>query len=91
MKHPDQQQLGKEGANLAYTSTSQSIIEGSQDRNSNWEGTWRQELMQTPWRDAVYWLAPHDLLSLLSYSTQDHPSRGNTTPNGVGLLTSTTN
>ena len=31
------------------------IIEGSQDRNSNRAGTWRQELMQRQWRDAVYW------------------------------------
>jgi hypothetical protein len=30
------------------------------------------ELMQKPWRGAAYWLAPHDLLSLLSYRTQDH-------------------
>ena len=26
------------------------IIEGSQDRNSIGAGTWRQELMQRPWR-----------------------------------------
>ena len=30
--------------------------EGSQDRNSNRAGSWRQELMQRPWRDAAYWL-----------------------------------
>ena len=34
---------------LAYTSTSLFITEGSQDRNSNQAGTWRQELMQEPW------------------------------------------
>jgi hypothetical protein len=38
-------------------------------------GIWRQELMQKPWRRAVYWLAPHDLLSLLSYRTQDNQLR----------------
>ena len=27
--------------------------------------------MQKPWRGAAYWLAPHDLLSLLSYRAQD--------------------
>ena len=30
--------------------------QGSQDRNSNRVETWRQELMQTPWRGAAYWL-----------------------------------
>jgi hypothetical protein len=34
--------------------------------NSSGTGTWRQELMKKQWRDATYWLAPHDLLSLLS-------------------------
>jgi hypothetical protein len=32
--------------NLAYTSTLIVIARGSQDRNSNKAGTWRQELMQ---------------------------------------------
>ena len=57
---------------MAYTSTSLFIIKGSQDRNSNRARTWRQELTQRPWRGATYWLAPHGLLSLLSYRTQDH-------------------
>jgi hypothetical protein len=26
--------------------------------------SWRQELMQRPWRGAAYWLTPHDLVSL---------------------------
>jgi hypothetical protein len=34
--------------------------------------TQRQELMQRPWRNAAYCLAPHGLLSLLSYIIQDH-------------------
>jgi hypothetical protein len=29
-----------------------------------------QELMQRPWRDALYWLASPGLLSLLSYRTK---------------------
>lgn len=37
-----------------------------QGRNSIRAGTWRQELKQGPWRIAVYWLAPHGWLSLLS-------------------------
>jgi hypothetical protein len=30
----------------------------------------KQELMQKPWRDVLYWLASHGLLSLLSYRTK---------------------
>jgi hypothetical protein len=48
---------------LAYTS--HSIIKGSQGKNSTRGGTWRQELMQRPWRAAAYWLALH--FSLLSF------------------------
>jgi hypothetical protein len=40
--------------------------EGSQDRNSNSTGTQRWGLMQRPWEGVTYWLAPNDLLSLLS-------------------------
>ena len=57
MKHYDPNKLG--GVYLAYTPMS--ITEGSQDRNSNRAGTWRQEPMQRPWRGAAYWLAPHGL------------------------------
>ena len=32
----------------------------------------KQELMQRPWRDVLYWLASPGLLSLLSYRTQDY-------------------
>ena len=38
-------------------------------------GTWRQALMQRPWRDAAYWLVLHGLLSLLSYRIQDYQPR----------------
>jgi hypothetical protein len=48
---------------LAYTPTSKSITEGSQDRNSKGAGTWRQELMQRSWRAAAY--------SLLSMACSD--------------------
>jgi hypothetical protein len=30
------------------------IIEGSQDRNSSRDGTWRQKLRQQPWRGTAY-------------------------------------
>jgi hypothetical protein len=63
----------------AYTSTLLFITKGSQDRNSYRTGTWRQELMQRPWRDVTYWLASPGLLSLLSYRTQDYQPRDGTT------------
>ena len=53
-------------------------------------GTWRQELMQRPWRCAAYWLAPHGLLSLLSFRCQDHQPRNGTTHNGPVPPTSIT-
>jgi hypothetical protein len=68
-----------------------SLIKGSQDRNSSRAGTWRQELMQTPWRGAAYWLASHNLFSLLSHRTQDnHQPRDDTTHNGLCPATSIT-
>jgi hypothetical protein len=51
-------QLREETVYLAYTSTSVFIIKGSQDRNSNRIGAWKQELMQRPWRRAAYGLFP---------------------------------
>ena len=39
--------------------------------------------MQRPWRNAACWLASHDLLSLLSYRTQDYQSWGNLTYRGL--------
>jgi hypothetical protein len=58
MKHHDQKQAGEKRVHLAYTSILLFIIKGSQDRNSNQAETWKQELMQRPWRDGAYWLAP---------------------------------
>jgi len=60
---------------LAYTFTTPFIVEGSQDRNTNRTGTWKQELMQRAWRDVAYWLVPHGLHSLISYRTQEHQCR----------------
>jgi hypothetical protein len=39
--------------------------------------------MQRPWRGAAYWLASPDLLSLLSYRTQDYQARDGTTHHGL--------
>ena len=67
---------------LVYTSILQLITEGSQNRNSNRAGTWRQELMQSPQRGAAYWLVLCALLNLLPYKNPG--PRGSTTHNGLG-------
>jgi hypothetical protein len=74
----------EERAYLAYIYISLFIIEGCQDRKSNKVGTWRQELMQRPWRGAAYWFVSNDLLSLLFFffffffRSQGHQPRGGT-------------
>jgi hypothetical protein len=77
-------QVGEERVYSAYTSTLLLITKGSQDWNSHRAGTWRQELMQRSWKNAAYWLASPELLSLLSYRTQDYKTRDGTTHNGLG-------
>mgnify|MGYP001058360618 CR=1 FL=1 len=84
-------QLGEERVYLASTSRLPFIIKGSQDRISNRAGTWRQELMQRPWRGASYWLAHQGLLNLLSYRTQNHQPKDGTTHYGLGPPTLITN
>ena len=84
LKHHEQKASWGERIYLTYILTSLFIIEGSQDRNLNRAGTWGQELMQRPWTGAAYLLAPHGLLSLLSYRTQDHQPRDGPTHNGLG-------
>lgn len=49
---------------LTYTSQSQSIVEGSQGKNSSVAGTWRWELKQRPWRNSTCCLAPCGYFSL---------------------------
>jgi hypothetical protein len=78
-------EVGEERVYSVYTSTLLFITKESQGRNSYRAGTWRQELMQRPWRDVLYWLASPGLLSLLSYRTQDYHPRDGTTHNGLGL------
>jgi hypothetical protein len=58
--------LGRKGFIWLILPDHNSSFGGSQVMNSSGTGTWRQELMKKQWRDATYWLAPHDLLSLLS-------------------------
>ena len=47
--------------------------------------------MQRPQRGAAHWLAPHGLLNLLSYSTQDYQPRGVPTHSELGPLPSIIN
>jgi hypothetical protein len=75
-------QVGEERVYSAYTSKLLFIIKRSQDWNSNR----KQELMHRAWRDVSYWLASSDLLSLLSYKTQDYQPRDGTTHNGLSSL-----
>jgi hypothetical protein len=77
-------QVREEIVDSVSTSTLLFITKGSQDRNSHRAGTWRQELMQRPWRGAAYWLASLDLLSLPSYRTQYYHPRDGIIHNGLG-------
>jgi hypothetical protein len=53
-------------------------------RNLNRAGSWRQELMQRPYKMLLtYCLVPPGLLILLSYSTQSHSPGDDTTHNGL--------
>jgi len=52
---------------------SQFFIKSSEGRNSHRAGTWVPELVQS--HGGVLRLAPHGLLSLLSYKIQDHQPR----------------
>jgi hypothetical protein len=51
-------QVGEERVYSAYTSMLLFITKGSQDWNSHRVGTWRQELMQRPWRVLLTGLLP---------------------------------
>ena len=46
----------------------------------------KQELMQRPWRDVLYWLASPGFLSLLSYRIQDFQPTDGTTYKGTSPL-----
>ena len=73
MKHHDQSNPGRKGFIWLM------LPHHGRKSRPNRAGAWRQELMQRPWRGAAYWLALYDLLSLLSYRTQNH-SPGVATP-----------
>ena len=85
MKHLDENYLGGKGlfGLLLHITVHHS-------RKSEQE-LWRQELMQKAWRGAAYWLILHDLLSVLSYRTQDHQPKDSTPHHELGPLTSVIN
>ena len=82
MKHYNQKESWEESVYLAYTF--HTVVYHWRNRNSNSSGTWRQEMMQWPWRGAAYWLALPGLFSLLFYRTQDHQPRDGTTHHELG-------
>jgi hypothetical protein len=63
VKHHDLSNLEHKGDYSSYAP--QFIIKESQGSNSSRAGTWRQELMRSPWRSTACWIASHGLLSLL--------------------------
>jgi hypothetical protein len=72
-------QVGEEKVYSAYTSILLFITKGSQI----WNSISKQELMQRPRRDVLYWLASPGFLSLLSFRIQDyHQPRDDPTHKG---------
>jgi hypothetical protein len=67
MKSHDQKQAGKEW--VSWLTLPNQSTEGSQDRNPNGAGTWRQllQLIDVEVMEGItYWLAPYGILSQLS-------------------------
>ena len=83
-KHHGQKQPGVERAVWLVFPNHCSSLKEVRAETKDRARAWRQKLMQRPWRGAAYWFAPHGLLSLLSYRTQDHQPRDGTTYNGLG-------
>jgi hypothetical protein len=86
-KHYDQSNLGRKGFVCLIFPQHCSPLKEPGGRNLK-AGTWRQELMQKPWRGAVYRVAPHVLLSPVDVRTT---SPGITPPIILGPPTSITN
>jgi hypothetical protein len=80
-KHHDQEAVGEKRVffslhfHTAVHHHGKSVLELKQVR--------KQELMERPWRDVLYWLASRGLLSLLSYRIQDYQTRDGTTHKGT--------
>lgn len=75
MKQHQQKQVWEEGLHLAWIFLSLFFIEGSQGRNSNRAGTWRQEVKQRPvdniWSSLLF--------NILFHRTQNHQVSDGTT------------
>ena len=72
-------QVGKERVYSAYTF--HTAVHHQRKSGLELKQVRKQELMQRPWRDVIYWLASPGL-SLLSYRTQDFQPMDGTTHNG---------
>jgi hypothetical protein len=72
-------QVGEERVYSAYTSI---LLFITKEARTGTQRVRKQELMQRPWRDVLYWLASPGLLSLLSYRTQDYQPRDGPTHKG---------
>jgi hypothetical protein len=59
------QEVGEERVYSAYT-----LVHHQRKSGLELKQVRKQELMQRPWRDVIYWLAFPGLLSLLSYKTK---------------------
>jgi hypothetical protein len=79
-KHHDQEAVGEERVYSAYTF--HIAVHHQQMSGLEFKQVRKQELMQRPWRDVLYWLASSGLLSLLSYRTQDYQPRDGPTHKG---------
>lgn len=76
MKHRDQKQLGEERGFFGL------LFHISEGEGSGQE--LKQEQRQDPWESAVYWLAPHALLRLLSFVSRHHLPRAGPAHSGLG-------
>ena len=64
---------------LRFTSLFNHLSNSELKQSRNLEAGADAEAME----GAAYWLAPHSLLSIPSYRTQDHQARGGTAHNGL--------
>jgi hypothetical protein len=78
MKHSEENNLGRDGF-IWFTFPSLFITEGSQDRNSNKNGTWGQELSQRSCRAAEYWLTLYSSALFLIVPRTTSPGIATTT------------
>ena len=79
-----ERQVGKARIYLAYNPTSLFIMEEIQERNSNRAGSWRQELMQRPWRVLLTNLLPMACSACFIKEPRINQPRDGTTYNGLG-------